>query len=64
MVYSEKGERKMATLNRWVLDGHCLEDRKTQQYYYNKDKAIVHMFNVVYNELLELREELKEVEKK
>lgn len=56
-------QREMATLNRWVLDGHCLEDRKTKQYYYNRDKAIIHMFNVVYSELLELREELEEVKK-
>lgn len=44
-------------MNRWSIDGHWLYDNVEDEYVMGKDKAYVHMFNVIYNQLQEKNNE-------
>lgn len=46
-------------MKRWIVEEHLLEDRVTHKFYHSKDKAYVDMFNVIYDELQEVKRLVK-----
>lgn len=50
-------------MNRWILDGHMVEDKVTGKFYKTRDQFIVDAFNIIYTEI-QSNEELKKENKK
>lgn len=42
---------------RWLIEGHELIDVVDGKRFQSKDQAFVHVFNVIYNELQEIKKE-------
>ncbi len=43
--------------DRWIIDGHMIEDRVTGKFYQSRDQFIVAAFNELYKEIQELKKD-------
>ena len=43
------------TEKRWFIDGHFVEDKVTGKFHQTRDQFIVDAFNILYNEIQELK---------